>query len=325
MWGGVGLLILIGAAAGLYFWQGDPSTTIIETPAAEQTYIGVTECRRLPQFPTDWGVSSRGLIGTTLQGFTGFTLSEPPTEADPDGEVLQHETWDDAGMLGPYLLDRNGNIFTAPVPLTSLELNPPAEQNKLYLIDSETGEMSLFLELPAAQTPSTQNPFGVLGLAYDCETNSLYASSVAGSGPTEKVGRIYQIDLDSGEVINQLEGIDAIGIGIFRGAEGKRLYFGAARTPQLFSIALDEAGAFVSEPRTEFSLSEFPGLLNQRIRRVTFTRPNEMEFRTTEFNFSLRIASQPLGQVVTMTYDPAADSWTLLKIDDLALPDMGDG
>jgi hypothetical protein len=45
-----------------------------------------------------------------------------------------------------------------------------------------------------------------------------------------------------------------------------------------------------------------------------------MEFRTTEFNFNLRVASQPVGQVVIMAYDPAADGWILQDMKDLTLP-----
>ena len=314
----IGVLVVVG---GFIWWtqqmgeESTPPTTAVVQPQ----YTGVTQCRRLPQFVNTWELSNRALLGTALQGFIGFTISEPPT-ADFRGEVLQHPTWDDAGTLGPYLLDRTGNIFTAPVPLTSLEINPPEEQNRIYLIDSQTAEMSLYAELPSAAPPSAQNPFGVLGLAYDCETESLYASSVAGSGPLEEIGRLYQLDLDTGQVINQFDNTDAIGLGVFAGADGKRLYYGSARTPQVFSVALDEAGAFSGEPRLEFSLVDLPGLASQRVRRIDFTNPNEMQFRTTEFNFSLRIAGEQVGSVVTMAYDPETESWSLQEVRDLTLP-----
>jgi len=69
---------------------------------------------------------------------------------------------------------------------------------------------------------------------------------VAGSGPSSEVGRLFQIDPATKQVVSQAEGIDALSILVLKTPEGKRLYYGAARESLIYSIALDERGAFVA-------------------------------------------------------------------------------
>ncbi|MCB0132045.1 MAG: hypothetical protein KDD78_14400, partial [Caldilineaceae bacterium] len=194
-----------------------PERAPASVPAGNAAY-----CRSGPRFPAGLGYApGQALIGTSLRGYIGLTLSDA---ADPN-RVFQDPSWDDAGSLGSWVYDRQGNIYVAPAPFVSLELNPPDLQNRIYRIDTDTGKMTLFAELPAAAPPSGDNPFGVLGLFYDCDTESLYAGSVAGSTGTDEVGRLFQIDVADGTVIDTLEGIDAMGVGVFNHPDGKRLYF----------------------------------------------------------------------------------------------------
>ncbi len=309
------LLVLLSTAAWWWLNTTDPPEAALSTAV----YTGVTGCRRQPQFPQQLNLSPNALIGTNLAGYVGFTISEPPTETEP-GLVYQDESWDDAGNLGAYTLDRAGNFYLVPVPLTSLELNPPEKQNILYRIDGQTGLMEPILDLPAAAPPPDNNPYGLVSLTYDCDNHSLYVSSLAGSTPTEELGRIYHIDLETQTILHQFENVDALGIGIFNGVSGKRLYYGSARQPQVLSIPLDEAGDFVGQPRPEFTLSTIPNIGNQRARRFDFNQPNEMVMRTTEFNYSLRIASQPRANIVALTYEPAEDSWLVQEVAPLTLP-----
>ncbi len=265
----------------------------------------VNECIRQPIFIRSLGLGERPMIGTAVKGVTGFAVIEPNT-----GQIYQDSTWDDAGNLGAYAYDRDGVVYLGPAPLTSLQLNPPEKQNILQRIDTRTGKMAPWLELPAALPPSG-NPFGILGMAYDCDTNSLYVTSVAGSSPVDEVGRIFRIDLVSGTIASRYEGVDAFGIHVFNTPAGKRLYFGKARSPELHSIALDTKGGFVGTPRLEFNTTGFQQGDDRKIRRITFTNANQMTLKARDFNFYLEVSSERQETTYAFHYDPQNNSWVL--------------
>lgn len=288
-----------------------PSTTPIAlTPEPTlAAFIGPTNgCRARPRFISDLDMGDQIYIGTNLRGYTGLTLSIQ----DPNsGETLvyQHPTWDDAGNLAAYVLDRTGNIYVGPAPFVSLDANPPELQNRIYRVDAESGEMSLFMELPAAQPPSSSNPFGVMGLAYDCDTDSLYATSLAGSTYDAERGRIFQIDVNSASIVSQLENVDAFGVSPYRGVNDKRLYFGSARDSSVRSVPLDAEGHFDGEQRVDFYLLAAEGGGDDRAKRIQFPEQGEMLVKGIEFNYTLRAASDFLQRDYTYRYQSATDTW----------------
>ncbi len=271
-----------------------------------------TGCIHRPAFVSQLNLGDQIYIGTNLKGYTGLTLSAQ----QPDGRVAvyQHPTWDDAGNLAAYVLDQAGNIYVAPAPFVSLDENLPEEQNNIYKIDTHTGVMSLFIKLPWAQPPNTTNPYGVMGLTYDCDAHSLYASSVAGSTYDEELGRIFQIDPATATVVSQLDGVDAFGLAAYRGAAGKRLYFGSARNSGIRSVALDETGALSAEQRLEFYLLQAPGGQDERAKRIQFPKRDEMLVKGIEFNYTLRAASDFKEHDYTYRYDPANDAWEFVRM-----------
>jgi hypothetical protein len=289
-----------------YFIQ----TPIPPTPTVDPAYSGVEDCRALPKFFDDMGLAPNPLVGTSFRSYVGFVVYD----RNGSKQFIQHPSWKEAGNLGGFINDSQGNFYVIPVPFVSVELNPPEKQTILYRIDASTGEMAPVLTLPAAAPPSTANPFGLMGLGLDCETNSLYVTSVAGSSATRELGRIFRIDLATMQVADQLDGVDAIGVGVFKGVTGKRLYYGAARAPLVFSIALDENGDFVGEPREEFTLTTIPGVGNQRVRRINFLAPQEMSVRSVEFSFNLQASRDVPSDLITLDYDPASDDWIVREV-----------
>lgn len=280
------------------------------TPTVNLAYSGVEDCRALPKFFDDMGLAPNPLVGTSFRSYVGFVVYD----RNGSKQFIQHPSWKEAGNLGGFINDSQGNFYVIPVPFVSVELNPPEKQTILYRIDTLTGEMAPVLTLPAAAPPTTANPFGLMGLGLDCETNSLYITSVAGSSATRELGRIFRIDLASMQVEDQLEDVDAIGVGIFKGVTGKRLYYGSAREPLVFSISLDEKGDFVGEPREEFTLTTIPGVGNQRVRRINFLAPQEMSVRSVEFTFNLQASRDVSSDLITLDYDPANDDWVVREV-----------
>jgi hypothetical protein len=272
---------------------------------------GVTACRQQPKFTQAIGFTRSALLSTADRAVKGLILYEPQQGGPP--KSYQHPSWSSAGYLGPNAIDKDGNIYIAPAPRVNLIDNPPAAQNTIHKVDTNTGEMTPFIALPAVRAPSLTNPYGVLGLAYDCDTNSLYATSVAGSSRQEEVGRIYRIDLNMGKVVAQLDDIDAIGLVVFNSPHGKRLYFGSARTQDVLSAPLDAQGNFAGAPRVDFSLEGIGPEGNDKVRKITIERSNDMVLNGTKFNYNL--APPPAQQRPTeyrYRYDSVTDRWTLV-------------
>ena len=241
--------------------------SLAEAPAAAPTSSGpiggVTGCRKLPNFAKSVGFTEQAALSTSESQEKGLVLIDL---ADANHRY-QHPTWTQLGYLGPITYDSQGNVYVAPTPHVSLIENPPEQQTTIYRADTDTGELAEFLKLEPV-TPPTGHPFGVMGLTYDCDTNSLYATTVAGSTRREELGRIVRIDPSTGKVTGELPKTDAIGLAVFNGTTGKRLYFGSARNSEVRSVALDDQGNFSGPVRVEFKI---PGW-EDKARRISFER-----------------------------------------------------
>jgi hypothetical protein len=316
LWVGLAIGALALLSAGLAVWLAgrSPAAVASATPAPSAVagpIGGVTACRQQPKFTVDIGFSRSALLSTADRTVKGLILYEPQQGGAP--KSYQHPTWSSAGYLGANAIDKDGNIYVAPSPRVNLIDNPPAAQNTIHKVDTNTGELTPFINLPAVRAPSLTNPYGVLGLAYDCDTHSLYATSVAGSSREEEAGRIYRIDLNTGKVASQLDDLDAIGLAVFNSPRGKRLYFGSARTQDVMSVPLDGQGNFVGAPRVEFSLEGIGPEGNDKVRKITIERSSDMVLNGTKFNYNL--APPPAQQRPTeyrYRYDPATDGWMLV-------------
>ncbi len=263
-------------------------------------------CKVEPAFPAQYGLRSPLLIDLSQNQGTGLFIME----ARRGGRRLQLPQWAFMGALGPYALDERGNIYVAPVPHVSLPPEALEHQNNIYIIRGTDGVAELFVSLPMLEKPSARNPFGVVGLAYDCDTKTLYASSVAGSDRQQERGAIYQIDVNTKKVLNKIEGLDVLGLGIFNHKSGKRLYMGLARKPEIYVVNLSEEGAFEEPPSFKFSLQQLSGGQYEHAHRIRFTRKNEMEIKAIEFNYTLMAASDPLRNIYLFDYNNEQDDWT---------------
>ena len=281
---------------------------------------GVTNaCQAMPPFIAKTGLGAQVAIDTQQRGYTGLRLLQTQ-----GGQTWQHPTWDDAGHVGAFARDRQGNIYVAPTPEVSLAENPPALQNRIYRVDGLTGEMALWLELPAVAPPSQSNPFGTMGLFYDCDTDSLYASSLAGSTAKQANGRIYRIEIASKNVVSQLESTDAIGVGVFNGATQKRLYWGAARSSDVYSVVLDAKGNFTADVRHETALATLPDGNSTSVRKISFGQDRQgqflMQLKETEFGFRLLAENNPRKRTYNFVYQADKDQWPFLG----AAPESGE-
>ena len=225
--------LLVGAAT-LYLYK------ISAAKRTNKPLGAVIGCQQIPPFARSLGFGNQTALSTSDRTLQGLVLIEGTRK-------YQHPSWKSAGSLAPLQRDAAGNVYAAPAPWIDTLENKPDEQNKVYKADGQTQEMKKFVELPNRKNPTAENPFGVLGLTFDCDTNSLYAATVSGSTRKETNGAVFQIDVKSGKVFSTKEGIDAIGMGVFNSAKGKRLYYGAARNSEVWSIDLNDDGSLTND------------------------------------------------------------------------------
>jgi hypothetical protein len=313
MWGlGLaGLLLIVGVTA-FYISASNAGTEVpLRTGFAAG---GVTYCQAVPNFAAELGYEESAIMSTneTLKGL--FIYDRPLEVGQALENVYQHPSWDEAGYLGTPVNDGLGNIYVAPAPRVNLFDNPPEQQNTVYKVDTDTGEMKEFVKLPFAASMPPENPFGIIGLTFDCDTNSLYAASIYGSDRDSEVGIIYQIDVSTGEVVSQLENMDAFGLGVFNRALGKRLYFGLTRKSEVWSVALGSDGRIRGEPRFEFSMVGWGPDGDDKARRIAFRRLDEMIVRGAAFNYNLIAGSERVQTDYFLRYDPVQDIW--LRVED---------
>jgi hypothetical protein len=278
-------------------------------PAAATTTArgDVTGCRTNPKFIAEKKkeFSSKSFFSTSERFIKGLVLVDGADKS----RTWQHPTWQQFGWLAAIHYDGKGNIYTVPAPRINVLDNKPAEQNRVLKVDSLTGVMSVLVTLPAATPPNDQNPYGALGVAYDCETLLLYASSISGSTRAKESGRIFAINPDSGKVVFTQDNVDAIGLHLFKLGKEKRLYYGRAREPEIWSIAVDEKGAFKGSARYELSLEGLGPRGDDRARRINFTPTNEMIVWGIEFSVNLVAPTEKQETQYRFIYDAKQQKW----------------
>lgn len=260
------------------------------------------DCAASPAFLKERGLAEDFQISTHEPGVRGLILIGASVENSDAPSRYQHQSWSRAGFLDAFVMARNGDVYFAPSPRTGLGVDAPTNQDHLYKLDTNSGELADFLTLPAAAPSTPEFPFGIVSLAYNCETNGLYVTAITGSTPESQVGRIYYIDLNTGEIAGQLENVDAYGATVRATANGSQLLFGSTRDNQIRALDLNADGNFQGEPRTVAALAE-----SQRARNISISNGNEMVVQAVKFNYAN--ADVPQGEQVRLTYDGANDTW----------------
>jgi len=297
--------------AGVYYFysinaQKNQQATSIKPSSLKLSLTN--ECRAVPKFIAPLKMRTPSIDSKQADGSMGLQIRDMSQK----NKVWKHKSWNKTGYIGAFDRDRQGNIFVAPMPYVSLSKNPPKLQNQIYVIDSKTAEMTLFMQLPTDNPPNSKNPFGAMGLYYDCDTDSLYVSSLAGSEPMQEKGVIYQIDVKTKKIISTLKNTDAIGLGVFNTGKGKRLYFGSARSSGLYSVPLDTQGRFTPKKRYELALSQIKGGDTTIINKIKFIKNKNklfMVLKEFEFGFRLVAENKPFKKKYNFAWDKKNSKW----------------
>ncbi len=294
------LLTLVGVLAGASLALGRPQAA--PAPAAPAAVDG---CRATPQFVAaaapapDMALATDGReMGLVLRASSG------------DTPAYQHPTWDDAGYLGSIAYDRAGNVYAAPTPRLSLADNPLAGAATLWRADTASGELRAFVNLPGAA--SERNPFGVLGLFYACDLDTLYAGSVLGSTPSQEHGGVIAIHLPDGAQTPLLSDTDVMGVLVVRQGAGYTLYAGLARRPEVIALPLDAQGRPTGPASLLLDLSAAGATPQERARKLRLTG-GDLVIDLVPFTFSLQPNATDIPQIrrAAWGWDASAGQWEL--------------
>lgn len=272
------------ALAGIAWWilqgQGNPNSQKILANGNADT------CKQQPQFMQGVNLGSAPALASSYENIKGMVVIDTQAPHDTTRRY-QHPSWTIGGYLGSITRDSLGNVYVVPSPLVSLYENPPEKQNIIYKVDTRTAEMKAWINLPSVSLPSTQNPYGALGLFFDCDTNTLYASSVSGSSLERESGTIFQINTVSGEVIGRLDHIDAIGVAVVNWQNQKTLVMGSARESLVLGVPLDEKGNFAGGIRVITRLNFNDSSSLHRIRRISIDETGLVTLQVSVFAYNL--------------------------------------
>jgi hypothetical protein len=247
-------------------------------------------CTGDPKFLEKIGFSKRALVDTTSTHRLGLQV----TDMLPDGQrgrSTQHESWMQAGFLGRVQRDKDGNIYTYAAPSVTLVHNPIEKANIIYRVDSATGVMASFAELPKTAPATEQNPFGLLALTLDCEQNALYAASVFGSTASTENGIVAKIDLQTRAVTVVRRGVDALSLLVAFDHRGKRLFAGTARDNVVVSYGINADGTLADDETIEIKLDEVSAAQDKRARVLRIDGRGRMYVRSIPFEYTLAARS----------------------------------
>jgi hypothetical protein len=283
----------------------------------KEVEFSANNCKGFPAFVKNAGYPpSTSFFSTSNERVMGLQLMQAQFPGQPNSRIVktyQHPSWRKGGWLAPILLDEVGNIYSSPAPFISILDNPINNNNTIYRVDAATGVMEEFLKLPFADSVNTQNPFGIIGMVYLCESKTLYVSSLAGSRRHQEKGHIYAIDIKSKKIIDKINNTDAMGMGISYLTGERRLYFGTGRGSVVYSIRLNANGKFSGKPRAEFSLQNLGPAGDDRVRRIQSDQFGNLLVHGILFNYNLIPAREKKETVYTFSYNQDSSKWVLVN------------
>lgn len=280
------------------------------------TSIGTTPCLAQPYYLGKTGLNRHAaVLSTSEKKIKGLVLVEYNQENGrvSIGKTWQHPSWSKYGWLGPIATDEKGNTYAAPVPVINVLENPVRQQNTVLKVDGQTAEMKPLIALPLPGSITHDNPYGLLGIYYDCDSRLIFASSVAGSDRKHERGIIYIINPDNGSIQDKLEGIDAMGLCTGGVTGERRLYIGSSRQPFIYSIGLSGKGKFSGELKKEISLDMMGPRGDDKARRIRFDNTGVLQVFGIEFNYNLTAATEKQESVYYFNYDSNTKQWAAVS------------
>jgi len=298
------ILLLAGASYFLLFNEEKQEIAAAPKQLVLEDFDKVRSCAILPPFLYRNGIR-RPLIDLSQQHYKGVAFLYGPKFS----KVLHKKTWERFDALGTYTIDRYGNIYLTPNPFISINASTFNLQKAIYKMDKESAKLERWMEIDEI-TPTASNPYGLISVLYDCKDGTLWASAIDKSGYKGSRGRIYHINPKSKEVIEKIEGVDALTLAWLHTKKRRYLLIGSAIDNGLYAFRF-ENGKILKSPRKLFELPN-PKL---HIRKIKVAGKNRLYIEAIKFTYSLIAeTTKQLRTHYMAVYDSDKKKWNIKEL-----------
>jgi len=299
------LVMLLLASAGYFLLKENPKDIKKETPKALklEEFNRVRSCARIPTFLSNMGIK-RPVIDLSQMHYKGIAFYYGRNFT----KVLHAKEWERYDSLGTYTIDSLGNIYLTPNPFISIKPSTFNLQKAIYKMDSKSGKLTRWMEIDDVK-PNPNNPYGLISIVYDCDNSTLIASSIDESDYKAQKGVIYQINPKTQDIVNRVEGFDALTINILHTKNSKYLIAGSARDNGVYAFAFN-GSKLTSTPHKLFELPN-PML---RVRKIKVIGKNRLKLEAIKFNYSLVAETNKKQRFEYIaTYNPTNSTWKIIE------------
>ncbi|MCH9739580.1 MAG: hypothetical protein K0U38_01880 [Epsilonproteobacteria bacterium] len=215
-------------------------------------------------------------------------------------QAVHPKSWERFDHFSSYILDPEGNMYLTPMPYISVKPTTFNLQKNIYRLDSHSGRLAIWMGIDEVKADSN-NPFGIISIDYDCDDHTLWVSAIDETDYTTQRGVIYHIDVKSKEILQRVEGIDALSLKLLHTEQGKYLLAGSARENILYAYEINNA-KLSTTPKKVLELPD----ANEHIRKILVRGKNHLELQTIPFSYTLIAQTVEQGGIRT-NYDAKWD------------------
>ncbi|HKK89166.1 MAG TPA: hypothetical protein VJ917_09970 [Saprospiraceae bacterium] len=225
-----------------------------------------------------------------------------------------HPSWDDQGYLSSITRDRQGHIYVAPKPNVNMLHTPRENLNTIFRVHAQNETMAPFQKLPGEVQISNENPYGILGLHYDCLTDHLLVSTVNGSTQQEEDGKVYAINTNTREVMPLVNHLDILGLAVVPIDGGQfQLLLASARESLVFALPVDIELRVIGPAQPVISLEGLGPRGDDRGRKMEYVN-NQLIIYGTPFYFNLSAPTIPPETQYIFSRDESSGKWVFLSL-----------
>lgn len=300
-------LLLLGGMGYFVFMQKQAiSEKKVDRSTRENigTFTNQHNCARPPQFLQHIHVPQPVIIDLSQKVYKGIAFHY----GDNFSKVLHPKIWEQYEHFSTYTIDENGNIFLIPTPFISIKAITFNLQKNIYKLDSRTGKLSIFMHFDDV-LPSSQNPYGLNAITYDCDSKALWIAAIDKSNYQAEKGRIYYVDMKQKEVLFQINNVDVLSVLNIKTSKGKYLLVGSARDNGLYAYDISKR----QQEYKRIKVLELP-FPNERIRKIKIKAENVLELQSVPFSYSLIAQSSKKDRTFyTAKWDSLTNKWIVSK------------
>ncbi len=298
------LAIAAVAVSGYFLLTKEQSkvTARVKQPLFKSEILAVKKCASLPHFLSLKSIGSPILIDLSQQRFKGVAL----LYGRGFEKVYHPLQWEQYEHMGTYTLSADTDIYLAPIPYISIRPTTFNLQNKIYKIDSNSGKLEIYKEFEDVKADAN-NPYGIVGVEYDCDDDTLWVSAIDRSDYTHARGRLYHVDLKTKKILAKKEGLDLLTLKVVYAKDGKYILAADARTPRVVAIKVSKDG--IEDAVNVLSLPD----PNLRVRKIKPIDKDLIKLEAIPFNYTLVARSSNKNRVeLKARYDKEKAIWSVI-------------